>query len=92
VADSASASPFGARAAQRARLRAELRASGVPLVELRGGNDARDPVQAALAELSSLGRAAASRAGMRGAEEPPKQLSRFCRNACLPRTREEPGL
>jgi bifunctional enzyme CysN/CysC/sulfate adenylyltransferase subunit 1 len=39
----------------RARLRAELRASGVPLVELRAGDDARDPVQAALAELSSLG-------------------------------------
>ncbi len=39
----------------RARPRAELRASGVPLVELRAGDDARDPVQAALAELSSLG-------------------------------------
>jgi bifunctional enzyme CysN/CysC/sulfate adenylyltransferase subunit 1 len=39
----------------RARLRAELRASGVPLVELRAGDDAREPVEAALAELRSLG-------------------------------------
>jgi len=39
----------------RARLRAELRASGVPLAELRAGDDARDPVQAALAELRNLG-------------------------------------
>jgi hypothetical protein len=39
----------------RARLRAELRASGLPLVELRAGDHVRDPVQAALAELRGLG-------------------------------------
>jgi len=38
-----------------ARLRAELRASGVPFVDLRTGDESRDPVQAALAELRRLG-------------------------------------
>jgi len=36
-------------------LRAELRASGVPFVDLRTGDESRDPVQAALAELRRLG-------------------------------------
>jgi bifunctional enzyme CysN/CysC/sulfate adenylyltransferase subunit 1 len=39
----------------QARLRAELRASDVPLVELRGGDDARDQIQLALAGLARLG-------------------------------------
>ena len=38
-----------------ARLRAELRASGVPFVDLRTGDESRDAVQAALAELRRLG-------------------------------------
>jgi len=37
-----------------ARLRAELRASGVPFVDLRTGDESRDAVQAALAELRRL--------------------------------------
>jgi bifunctional enzyme CysN/CysC/sulfate adenylyltransferase subunit 1 len=42
-------------ALSRARLRAELRASDLPLVELRGGDDARDQIQLALAGLGRLG-------------------------------------